>query len=58
MSRKILEGSQSLLHVSTHTHAFAKYYVIKHFTVSSREKAWLREAQAWYNLFAHAQDIP
>ena len=29
--------------LSTHTHAFGTYYVIKHFT-GSREKAWLREA--------------
>ena len=63
MSRKILEGSydtspESGKHgerLNTHTHAFGTYYIIKHFTgttryfalyqaFSSREKARLREA--------------
>ena len=57
MSRKILEGSYEAVlslfslentRLSTHTHAFGTYYVIKHFTgtvlrCTSREieKAWL-----------------
>ena len=53
MSRKILEeivSPESLFtgkhgeRLSTHTHAFGTYYVIKRQAFSSREKAWLREA--------------